>query len=228
MNTRFISTCWTIRIPNCLLYFVFHTHFFLSIFPWLKSDINEQFFVGYQDLLSFSKKAWSFCFCHLYVLLKRKSNFVREQPGSTLSTTINGPRSFYITVNSFAFLSAEATLATTKLILDYLQKCKPHGQTTRKRNMFPLQKKIAGLAHRRSLRTFKIAFVERFQSLFVQGKFNRTLCIQTKHVPNEINRAIVILTIRGNFATHRNCSQQIHTCLNYNIGSCRDVEFPDG
>ena len=39
-NKVFICTCWTIHNSNSLLYFVFHTHIFLSIFGWLKSDIE--------------------------------------------------------------------------------------------------------------------------------------------------------------------------------------------
>ena len=40
VNTLFISTCGTIRISNSLLYFVVHTHFFLSKFSWLKLDLR--------------------------------------------------------------------------------------------------------------------------------------------------------------------------------------------
>ena len=62
----------------------------------------------------------------------------------------------------------------------------------------------------------------------MQAKFTRAVCIRTKHVPSEINSAIVIPTIRGECATHHNCSQLFHTCLQRNIGSCRDGEIRDG
>ena len=47
VNTLFISTCWAVHISNSLLYFVVRTQFFLSMFGWLKWDINEQLFVGW-------------------------------------------------------------------------------------------------------------------------------------------------------------------------------------
>ena len=90
------------------------------------------------------------------------------------------------------------------------------------------KRNIAHLAHRRSLRTLIIAAAERLKSLFVQAKFTRTLFIGTKHVPNEINSAIVIPTIRGECTKHRKCSRLFHTCLQCYIGSCRDSEFQEG
>ena len=44
VSTLFISTCWTIHIYNRLN--VVWARFFISIFGWLKWDINEQLFVG--------------------------------------------------------------------------------------------------------------------------------------------------------------------------------------
>ena len=84
------------------------------------------------------------------------------------------------------------------------------------------------LAHRRTLRTLIIASGERLRSLFVQAMFTRTLCNWTKHVPNENNSAFVIPTIRGEFATHRNCSRIFLTCLQRNNCSSRDGEVCDG
>ena len=52
--------------------------------------------------------------------------------------------------------------------------------------------------------------------------------IWTINVPNENNSAIVKPTIRGESAKNCNCSQLIHTCLQRNICSCKDVEFRDG
>ena len=48
VNTLFVSTCWTVRISNSLLYFVVHTQFFLSVFGWLKWDTKEHWFVRLQ------------------------------------------------------------------------------------------------------------------------------------------------------------------------------------
>ena len=78
---------------------------------------------------------------------------------------------------------------------------------------------MANLAHRRALRALITASAERLKSLVVQAKFTRILCIWAMHVPNENNSAIVIPTIRGDCATHRNCSQLFDTCLQRNIGS---------
>ena len=89
-------------------------------------------------------------------------------------------------------------------------------------------KKMAHLAHRRALRALTIASPESSKSLFVQLKFTRTFCIWTIHVPNEVNSAIVIPTIKVECATHRNCSQLFHTCLQRKIGSCRLDEIGDG
>ena len=60
------------------------------------------------------------------------------------------------------------------------------------------------------------------------ANFTRTLWIWTIHVPNENNSAIVLPTIRGECATHRNCFQLFHTCLQRIIGYCRDGEIRDG
>ena len=90
------------------------------------------------------------------------------------------------------------------------------------------RRNFAHLAYRRALRTLIIASAERLKSLFVQAKFTRTLCIWTIHVHIENNTDIVIPTIRGAGATRRYCSHLSHTCLQRNIGSCREGEFRDG
>ena len=85
------------------------------------------------------------------------------------------------------------------------------------------------MAHRRELRPLRIASAERLKNLFVQAQFTRTICIRTTHVPYEINSAIILPTSRSECATHRNCSQLFHTCLQRNImASCRDGEVCDG
>ena len=114
-----------------------------------------------------------------------------------------------------------------EMILDSFQKCKPREQTTKKGICLIFKRNIAHLAHRRALRTLIVATAERLKSLFVQAKFTRTLCLWIIHVPNESNSAIVIITIRGEYTTHRNCSQLFHNCLQRNIGFCRNGEFRD-
>ena len=84
------------------------------------------------------------------------------------------------------------------------------------------------MAHSGTLRTLIIASARRLKSLFLQGKFTQTLCIWRIHVPNENNSAIVKPTIRGECATHCNCSHLFHTCLQRKIASCREGEFHDG
>ena len=87
---------------------------------------------------------------------------------------------------------------------------------------------IVQLAHICALRTLITASAERLKNLFVQANFTRTLSFWTNHVPNEINSAIAITKIKGECATHRNCSQLVHICLQRFVGSCRYGEFRDG
>ena len=108
------------------------------------------------------------------------------------------------------------------MILASLQKCKPLGQATRKRNLFILQKEYCAPGTQ-TLRTLIIASAQGIKSLFVHVNFTQTLCIWTIHVSNKNKSAIVIPTIGGECATHCNCSQKCHTCKQQNIDSCRDV-----
>ena len=82
---------------------------------------------------------------------------------------------------------------------------------------------VAHLTHRRALRTLIIAPAERLKSLSVQAKFTQTVCFWTIHVSNENNSAIVMPIIRGECATHCNCSQKCYTCKQQKIDPCRDV-----
>ena len=84
------------------------------------------------------------------------------------------------------------------------------------------------MTHRRAMRALINASAERLKSLFVNANFTRTFCIWTADIPNENNTAIFIPTIRCECAKHCNCSQLFHTCLQRNIGSCRDGDFHDG
>ena len=179
----------------------------------------------------FSKEKSCFvCFCRLYVLLWHKRNFVSKQPGSTLSTTINGSRSCYITANKFAFLSVGTILARTIrisnniLIWFWTLSKNVHPLTKRQEKGICLifERSIAHLAHRRAFQTLIITSAERLKSLFAQAKFTQTVCIWTTHVPFENNSAIVIPTIRGDCATHCNCSRKCQTCRQKEIDSCRD------
>ena len=176
------------------------------------------------------------CFCRLFVLLWHKRNLVNKQPGSTLSTTINGSRSCYIISNRSAFLSVGTILTGTidisNNILNWFWALFKNLNLLTKQQEKGIclisKKNIAHLAHRSTLRTMIITSAKILKSLFVQAKFTQTLCISTKHVPNENNSATVIPTTRRERITHCNCSQLIHTCLQRNIGSCRDGEFHDG
>ena len=161
---------------------------------------------------------------------------MNKQPGSTLSTTTNGSRSCYITAKRFAFLSVRTIFARTigisNNILNWFWTLLGNVKLLPKRQdkgiCLIFKRSFAHLAHRRALQTLIIASAERLKSLFVQAKFTRTLCIWKIHVSEEDNSAIVINTIRGECATHRNCSQLFHTCLQGEICSCGDGDFRDG
>ena len=115
-----------------------------------------------------------------------------------------------------------------ELILGSLQKCKPLGQTTRKRNLFDLQIENCAPGTRTRIADIDNRFCREIGKSFSAGKVYPNICIWTIHVPNENNSAIVIPTIRGECITHLNCSQLFHTCLQRNIGSCRGGEFHHG
>ena len=160
-------------------------------------------------------------------------NFANKQPGSTLSTTIYGSRSFYITTKTFSFLSVETlptgTIDISNTILNWFctlfKNVNPLTKWQEKGILLILKKNIAHLALRRALRTLIIASAERFKSLFVQANFTRTLCIWTIHVSNENNSSIFIPKIKGERATHCNCSQKCHTCKQQKIYHYRVLWF---
>ena len=158
---------------------------------------------------------------------------MNKQPGSTLSTIINGSRSCYITTERFAFLSVQTKLTGTihisNNILNWFLVLFKNLNTLTKRQekgvCLCFKRNIAHLARRRALWTLMIASAERLKSLFVQAKFTQTLCIWSIHVSYEYNSAIIIPTIGSECATLCNCSQKFHTCKQQNIDSCRDVWF---
>ena len=82
-----------------------------------------------------------------------------------------------------------------------------------KRNCLFFNGNIARLTRGHALTILIIASVKRVKSLFVHVKFLRTHYIRTVHVTKKFNNDFVIPTIRGECATHRNCSQLFHTCL---------------
>ena len=145
---------------------------------------------------------------------------MNKQPGSTLSTTINGSRSCYRSTNTFAFLSVETVLARTIHISNnFLNWCwllfknvNPCTKRQEKGIFLIFKRNILHLGHRPTLRTLIIASAKRLKGLFVQAKFTQTLCIWTIHVLNENNSAFVIPTIKGECTTPCNCSQKCHTC----------------
>ena len=153
------------------------------------------------------------------------------QPGSTLSTVINGSRSCYITTNRFAFLSVETILARRIHISNNILNCfwflfknvNPLTKRQEKGVCWIFKRNIAHLAHIPTLRTLIIASAKRLKNLFVEAKFTLTLCIWTIHVPNDNIGTFVIRTVRGQCATHCYCSQKYHTCKQQKIDSCRDV-----
>ena len=166
LNTIFTSTCWRIHIFNSLLYLVVHTQFFFSIIGWLKWDIMYQLFVGYQVHHFLGKeKACFICFCRFYVLLKHEKIFVNKQPGSTLSTTINGSRNWYITIKTLPFVPVETKLTRTKdsstNILSWFwtlfNNVNPSAKPQEKGICLIFKKNVAHLAHRRALRSLIFA-----------------------------------------------------------------------
>ena len=129
---------------------------------------------------------------------------MKKQPGSTLSTTIIGSWSCYITTNRFAFFSVETKLARTIDISNNILNCfgtlfknvNPCTKRQEKRICLIFKRNIAHLTHRPTLRTLLLASTKRLKSLSVQAKFTQTLCIWTFHVPNK----------NGNYChTHNQC-----------------------
>ena len=98
---------------------------------------------------------------------------MNKQPGSTLSTTMNGSQSCYITVKRFAFLSVETTLARTihisNNILNWFWTLSKNVNLWVKRQekgfCLIFKRNIAHLAHRRTLLTLIIASAESLKNL---------------------------------------------------------------
>ena len=104
---------------------------------------------------------------------------MNKQPGSTFSTTINGYRSYYLTVKRLAFLSIETILTRTIDISNNaliwfrtsFKNVNPLDRSQRKGICLISKRNIARLAHRRTSRTLIITSAKRLKSLFVQAKF---------------------------------------------------------
>ena len=124
---------------------------------------------------------------------------MNRQPGSLLSTTINGSRSCYITVKRRSFLSVATILGRTlhisENILNWFWTLFKNVNTLtrwqQKGICLIFKRNIAHVTHRRALRTLIIASADRLKCLFVQAKFTRTFCIWKMHVPMRI---IVLLS----------------------------------
>ena len=87
---------------------------------------------------------------------------------------------------------------------------------------------FAHLTRGLALSTLIFTSIKRMKSLFVHANYARQHYVRTLHVPNKFNNAIVIPTLMGEYATHRNCSQYFQKRLQCNIGSCRGGEIRDG
>ena len=85
---------------------------------------------------------------------------------------------------------------------------------------------IAHLTH--ALMTLIIASAARLKTVFVNEKYTRTHCSRAINVPDKFSSAIVIPTMRGECATHLNCSHLIHTCLQSIIRFSGDGELRYG
>ena len=97
---------------------------------------------------------------------------MNKQPDSTLSTTINGSRSCYITVKRFTFLSVGTILARTIDISNNVLNCfwtlfknvNRMAKRQEKGICLTFERNIAELAHRRAMRTLITASAERLKS----------------------------------------------------------------
>ena len=94
--------------------------------------------------------------------------------------------------------------------------------------MFDLQKDYCAPGTQTHIADFDKRFCQEIVKSFCAGKVYPNILYLDKTRPNENNSAFVIRTIKGECTTLCNCSQLIHTCLQRNIGSCRDGEFHDG
>ena len=156
---------------------------------------------------------------------------MNKQPGSTFSTSINESRSCYITTKRFAFLSVGRILARTihisvnilNSVRNLFKNVNILSKRLEKINWLLVKRNMAHLAHRHAFRALIFASAEILKSLFVQAKFTQTLRNWTIHFSKVNNIAIVIPTIRGECATHRNCSQKCHTFGQQKIDSFKGV-----
>ena len=114
-----------------------------------------------------------------------------------------------------------------ELIFAPLEKCKCLSDTSIKMELFVLEKDYCAPDTWIRIEDIDNHFFKRLKSLFIKANFLRTHFVRTIHVPKKFNIALVIPTIKGECATHRNCSQFSHTSLQRNIGSCRSGEFRD-
>ena len=101
--------------------------------------------------------------------------------------------------------------------------------TIQKERIFSFfEKNIEQLTGGRALKTMIVPSAARLKSLFVHANFPKTHFVRTTNISNKFIKAIVVPSIEGLCARHRNCSQLFHTYLQRNIGSCRGGELGDG
>ena len=120
---------------------------------------------------------------------------MNKQLDSPHSTTINGSRSCYKTTKRFGFLSVGTILARTiniskkhlEFIFDSLGKRKPLEQTTRKRNLFDLQKKYCAPGTRTRIADVDNRFSREIEKASCAAKINpNTLFLDnTRHQGKE-------------------------------------------
>ena len=108
-----------------------------------------------------------------------------------------------------------------ELIFESLLEHKSLGQKSTKTNLFVLQKDYRAPELSTIIEDIDSHFCQENEKSFVQTMCTQTDCVRTIHVPKKFNIAVFILTIRGECAAHRNCSQSFQSCLLRNNGYCR-------
>ena len=86
---------------------------------------------------------------------------------------------------------------------------------------------IEHLSRKRAFWTILINPAESYESVSVHAMFRGTSFVWTKDDPNKLNNAIVLATIRIEYAKQRNSSHLIHSCMQRNIAFCLVGNFRD-
>ena len=139
---------------------------------------------------------------------------------------MHGYRRFFVLSNTFQG-NTHLQKRLDKFIAS-VQEDKSLGPTQRQRICFFFKKNFAQLTLGRALRTLIAASAEKLKTFFARANYTGKHCFRTIHVPNKFNNAFVIPTIRVKGATHLNCSQKVHPCLQRIVSFCRGGTFPMG